>query len=198
MEARLPPRRLLTCAAALVLLVVLTSGCGGGGPAQAAAKKNPPLAKYSNSFLSFTHPAAWRAYSLRAQALHFNPLVYLSTQPVHAPCTTRGNETTCGLPVKQLEPGGVLVEWLYNGGPPALTLGPGKRIQVGGRPASLRETAGGMCRQIGADRTMGVRVEMSPLPSALLEFTACLRGPGLAQDEASVNALLASTKFRSQ
>lgn len=196
MEARLPPRRLLTCAAALVLLAVLTSGCGGG-PARAAAK-DPPVVKYTGTFLSFTHPAAWKASSPQVQALHFNPLVYLSTQPVHAPCRTSGNETTCGFPLKQLKPGGVLVSWLYNGGPPALTLGPGKRIQVGGHAASLRETAGGMCRQIGADRTIDVEIEMRPLPSALLEFTACLRAPGLAQGEASVNALLASTKFVSQ
>jgi hypothetical protein len=199
MEARLPPRRLLTCAAALVLLVVLTTGCGGGSSdAQAAAKNDPPAVKYTSSFLSFTHPAAWKASSPRTQALHFNPLVYLSTQPVHAPCTTTGNETACGFPVKQLEPGGVLVSWLYNGGPPALTLGPGKRIQVGGRPATVVSAAGGMCGQIGADRTIDVRVEMQPLPSALLELTACLCGPGLAQEEAGVNALLASTKFPSQ
>ena len=198
MEARLPPRRLLTCAAALVLLVVLTTGCGGGNDAHAAAKNDPPAVKYTSSFLSFTHPAAWKASSPRTQALHFNPLVYLSTQPVHAPCTTTGSETACGFPLKHLEPGGVLVSWLYNGGPPALTLGPGKRIQVGGRPATIVSAAGGICGQVGADRTIDVRIEMRPLPSALLELTACLRGPGLAQQEARVNALLASTKFPSQ
>lgn len=197
MEARLPPRRLLTCAAALVLLVVLTSGCGGGSNAHAAAKDSP-VVKYTGTLLSFTHPAAWRAYTLRTQALHFNPLVYVSTQPVHNPCTTTGNETACGFPVRQLEPGGVLVGWLYSGGPPALTLGPGKRIQVGGRTATIMSTAGGMCGRIGADRTIDVRVELRPLPSALLELTACLRGPGLAQQEAGVDALLASTKFLSQ
>lgn len=196
MEARLPPRRLLTCAAALVLVVVLTSGCGGGGPAQ-AAPKDPPVVKYTGTFLSFTHPAAWKAYPVGQQALHFNPLVYLSTQPVHSPCTTSGNETTCGFPLKQLEPGGVLVGWLDNG-IPAFRLGPGKRIQVGGRPASIVSAAGGMCSRIGADRTIEVNVQMSALPSVFLELTACLRGPGLAQNEASVNALLASTQFRSQ
>jgi hypothetical protein len=54
-----------------------------------------------------------------------------------------------------------------------------------------------MCRSIGADRTIDVLVQTRPLPSPLTEFTACLRGPGLAQAEKSVDALLASTKFRS-
>lgn len=193
MDARMPPRRLLTCAAALVLLVVLTSGCGGGD-ARAAAKNDPPPVKYASSFLSFTHPAAWKAATPHSHELHFNPLVYLSTQPVHEPCTTSGNETTCGFPVSQLRPGGVLVGWLY-GGPPAFGLGPGKQIRVGGRPASRVDTAGGMCRRIGADRTIDVTIELKPLPSSLLEFTACLRGPGLAQSEAAVDALLASTRF---
>lgn len=193
MDARLPPRRLLMYAAALALLVVSTSGCGGGD-AHAAAKKDPPLVKYSRSFLSFTHPAAWKTSTPRSGGLHFNPLVYLSTQPVHDPCTTTGNDTTCGFPVSQLQPGGVLVSWLY-GGPPAFTLGPGKQIRVGGRPASLVDRAGGMCRQIGADRTIDVTIELRPLPSSLLQFTACLRGPGMAQSGAAVDALLASTEF---
>ena len=195
MEARLPPRRLLICAAALALLVVLTSGCGDGTPARAAARtKDPPLARYSSSFLSFSHPAAWKAYASRPGGLHFNPLVYLSAQPVHEPCSTKGKTTTCGFPVDRLEPGGVLVSWLYNG-PPAIGLGPGRQIQVGGRPARIVETTGGICRRIGADRTVDVLVAVQPLPSALVEFTACLRGPGLAQDESDVTALLASTTF---
>jgi len=193
MDARLPPRRLLTCAAALALLAVLASGCGGGD-AQAAGKVGPPPVKFSRAFLSFTHPAAWKASTPPAQEIHFNPLVYLSTQPVHDPCTTSGNETTCGFPVTQLEPGGVLVSWLY-GGPPAFSLGPGKQTRVGGRPASRVETAGGMCRSIGADRTIDVTIALRPLPSAPLQFTACLRGPGLTQSEAGVDALLASTRF---
>jgi hypothetical protein len=79
-----------------------------------------------------------------------------------------------------------------------MELGPGTRIQVGGHVASRVNTAGGMCRNIGADRTVDVLIETQPLPSTLTEFTACLRGPGIAQEEKSVDALLASTKFASQ
>ena len=198
MEARLTPRRLLVCAAALVALVAVTSGCGGGTDAQAAAKTDPKLVTYSNSLLSFSHPAAWKAYPFSwAGELHFRPMVYLSTQPVQDPCSTKGNTTSCGFPVKQLEPGGVLVTWNAST-PPAMALGPGSRIRVDGREARRVDTAGGMCRSIGADRTIDVLIATRPLPSTPTQFTACLRGPGLAQEEKSVEALLASTKFASQ
>jgi hypothetical protein len=198
MEPLLTRRRLLTCVAVLLALATVASGCGGGVDAQPAATKDPSPVRYSNSFLSFSHPAGWKAYPFGwAGALHFRPMVYLSTQPVQDPCSTKGNTTSCGFPVRQLEPGGVLVTWNASN-PPALGLGPGTRVRVDGHPARRVDTAGGMCRRIGADRTIDVLIQTRPLPSTLTEFTACLRGPGLAQAENSVDALLASTKFASQ
>jgi hypothetical protein len=198
MDARLTQRRLLLFALAIVALASVTSACGGGSDAH-AAPKDPPLATYTGSGLSFDYPAAWTEYkpTLPTVSLHFNPLVYLSTQPVHAPCSTKGNTTSCGFPVDQLQPGGVLVTWETNG-LLAMGLGPGKQIQVGGHPAARQEKTGGECSRIGADRTIDVAIATSTLPSALTYFTACLRGPGLAQAEKSVDALLASTKFTSQ
>jgi hypothetical protein len=195
MEARLTLRRLLVGTAVLVGLVVVTGGCGGGTDAQVSAKTAPGVVTYSNSLLSFSHPAAWKAYPFHwSGELHYRPMVYLSTQPVQDPCSTKGNTTTCGFPVKQLEPGGVLVTWNASN-PPAMALGQGSRTQVDGRAARRVDTTGGMCRTIGADRTVDVLIQTHPLPSTLTEFTACLRGPGVAQEEKSLNALLASTKF---
>jgi hypothetical protein len=197
MEADLTPRRLLICAAVLLALVTVATGCGGGTDAQAAARTDPSLVRYSDSSLSFSHPAAWKAYPFRWDGgLHFRPLVYLSTQPVHDPCSMQGNTLSCGFPVGRLGPGGALVTWNASS-PPATGLGPGSRIRVGGRPARRVDTAGGICRSIGADRTINVLIQTSPRPSTPTEFTACLRGPGLAQAEKSVDALLASTKFSS-
>ena len=197
MEARLTLRRVLMGPAALMAVVAVTSGCGGGTEAQ-AGKTAPKLVPYSNSLLSFDHPAAWKAYPFSwAGELHYRPMVYLSTQPVQDPCSTKGNTTSCGFPVKQLEPGGVLVTWNASN-PPAMALGPGSRIQVDGHVARRVDTAGGMCRSIGADRTVDVLIPTKPLPSTPTEFTACLRGPGLAQEEKSVTALLDSTKFAPQ
>jgi hypothetical protein len=197
-DVRLTQRRLFLCLAALVAVAALTSACGGGRDASAASN-GPPVANYTGSGLSFSHPVGWKAYEpvRPTVALHFNPLVYLSTQPVHAPCSTKGNTTTCGFPVDSLQPGGALVTWETNG-LLAMDLGPGTQIQVGGHPATRQEKNGGECRRIGADETIDVAVETSPLPSALTYFTACLRGPGLAEAEKSVDALLASTKFTSQ
>ena len=196
MEARLTLRRLLVSAAALGALVALTSGCGGGSDAQ-AAKTGWELVTYSNSLLSFSHPVAWKAYPFPwVGELHYRPMVYLSTQPVRNPCSTKENTTSCGFPVKQLEPGGVLVTWNASD-PPAMTLGPGSRIQVDGHQAGRVDTAGGLCRRIGGDRTIDVLIATRPLPSAPTEFTACLRGPGLAQEEKSVTALLDSTQIAS-
>lgn len=200
MDVRVPPLRILLCTAALAGLVALTSGCGGGSNARAAGTKtHPQLEQYTDRYLSFSRPAAWTAYAYRWNnpGLHFNPLVYLSTQPLQNPCTTHGTTTTCGFPVRQLEPGGVLASWEFNEvpltGPIKLT---GKRIQVDGRPAAVQETAGGQCRSIGADRTIETTVELGP--DSLIVLTACLRGPGLAEAEKSIDALLASTKFRSE
>ena len=200
MAARLAQRRLLPYALAILALASLTSACGGGSDEQAAPKDPAPaLETYTGSGLSFSHPVAWKAYTpvLPTVALHFNPLVYLSTQPVHAPCSTNGNTTTCGFPVDHLQPGGVLVTWETNG-LLATGLGPGLKIQVDGHPAARRKKMGGECRTIGADETIDVAIETKPLPSALTYLTACLRGPGLPQAEESVYQLLASTKLTSQ
>jgi len=198
MDARLTQRRLLLCALAIVALASVTSACGGGSDAH-GAPKDPPLAQYTGSGLSFSYPATWTASKppLPTVSLHFNPLVYLSTQPVHAPCSTKGTTTSCGFPIDHLEPGGVLVTWETNG-LLAMGLGPGTQIQVGGHPASRQEKTGGECRTIDADRTIDVAIATSTLPSALTYFTACLRGPGLAEAEKSDDALLASTTFTSQ
>jgi hypothetical protein len=195
MAARLTQRRLFLCAAAIVALVSVTTACGGGGDAQ-AAPKDPPLAQYKNSTLSFSYPASWTASkpTLPPEDLHFHPIVFLSTQPVHAPCTTTGNETDCSLPLDQLQAGGVFAMWQPAEGPPVTPAAPFHgTLRVGGHPAQRNETQGGECKSIGAERTISVEVESAP--EDYIFFTACLRGPGLARAEKSVDALLASTKF---
>jgi hypothetical protein len=205
MEGHLPSWSAVICAAALLALVALASACGGGTgapgastPGASTSSFDPPLVRYSNSLLSFSHPAEWKAYPFQwAGELHFQPMVYLSTQAVHDPCSTMGNTTSCGFPVTELQPGGVLVTWNASN-PPTTGFGPGARITVGGHPATRTVTTGGMCSSIGADKTVDVLIQTHPFPSTPTEMTACLRGPGLAQEEKSVDALLASTKLVTQ
>jgi hypothetical protein len=196
MEARLTLRRLLSLAA-IAAAVATTSACGGGAPAQ-AAPKDPPLVEYSGKYLSFTHPAAWTATAPTGPGLgfHFQPIVYLSTQQVGSPCSLQGNTTTCGWPIKDLQRGGVLGVWQFPYTGPIEFMPQGKRITVGGYPAWVSEKPGRDCRGLGADRTIDAMIKRSP--GNFIAFTACLRGPGLAQDVKSVNALLASVKFASQ
>lgn len=195
MEARLTLRRVLSLAA-LAAAVATTSACGGGGSAQAAAPE-PRLEQYSSSRLSFTHPAAWTAYANPgAPGFHYQPIVYLSTQPVHAPCSTHGMATTCGFPVRHLQPGGVLISWLVYGIPVAgLRDAPGTPDRIGGVYAKRVTSQPGDCRAIGADRTIQVQIGSRTGTSVPTVFIACLRGPGLAANERRVEALLASAKL---
>jgi hypothetical protein len=193
MAARLTPRRLLVLLG-IAATVALTSACGGGQDAAAAAK-DPQLLKYSDRYVSFTYPTAWAASRPKGPGeLHFHPLVYLGTQPVHDACSVHANETTCDWPIRHLQPGGVLALWQLPYVGPTGPMGPTPqetRIQVGGHTAWRQDTKGGDCRRIGADRTIDVLV-----PSANpIELTVCLRGPGLARNERRLDALLASTQF---
>jgi hypothetical protein len=190
MNADLRWPRLVACVVGIAATAALASACGGGGSSQAA--KDPPLQKYSGQYVSFDYPAAWKALQFRRPVeLHSFPLVYLSTQAIHSPCSTQGNVTTCGWPVKRLQPGGVLAVWQLPYAPPCPGCsGPtGKLVRIGGRSATRQVLAGGACHAIGADRTIEVTVKSS------VEFMACLRGPNLAQNERRVDALLKSTHF---
>jgi len=194
MEARLTSRRLVSCALTILAVVSATTACGGG--ANTSAAKDPPLVKYANNFLSFSRPTAWKAYPFRwAGELHFQPMLYVSTQPVLDPCRTKGNTTTCTWPVRRLQRDGVLITWENRGFPGwSLESQPGSSLRVGGRSARRLATRPGPCAAIGGNLTVEVAIAR-PLAHNWTEATACLRGPDLTLNERRVDALLASTKF---
>jgi hypothetical protein len=201
MDGRLRPRRILLCVAGIVATVALASACGGGADGTAKAAGSPPFLTYRGGGLTFRHPAAWNAYPGHSPtvAIHFHPIVYLSTQPVHDPCSTHGNTTSCGLPVRRLRPGGVLIAWQVYGIPVSgLKTAPGTATRVGGSYAKRMTTEPGDCRKIGADRTIEVAIGSPTKFGVPTYFTACLRGPNLAQNERRVDAVLASTRFISR
>jgi hypothetical protein len=160
---------------------------------------NSSFSSFQNEFVSFRYPAPWRTTVWKEQAPHFQPMVYLSTQPTHDPCKTsvaaRAMTVACGWPVRTLADGGILVKWENKGFPgTSVTRFPGAAARVGGRIAKVSIARPGSCRTIGADETMTVAIAR-PLTGNWTEVSACLRGPNLATHEAQVRELLSSARF---
>ena len=123
--------------------------------------------------------------------------MYLSNRDMHPPC----NDGECGLPVTELEPGGIVAWWSANGMPGwTFDAAEGDPITVAGRRAKLSILKGnpgwtpsGACGPIGADWAIRAVVERLDVSDNWYELDACIRGPGAAMFESQVRALLAST-----
>jgi hypothetical protein len=180
-------RRLATAAA----LVLILAGCGSTH----SASRSTGLT-FRNDFLVFGYPPGWKPTVPQiTRALHFDPMVYVSSQPVRPPCRTRGSVTACGWPLDRLRRGGALLVWENRGAPGwSLRTAAGAPVRVGGRKAKRAVDRPGACAAIGADETIQVAIAR-PLPENWTAFTACLKGPGLAAGEREVDAVLASTHF---
>lgn len=185
--------RSFTAALALVLSAATLAGCGS---TSSASGSSGAVATFRNSFLVFGYPPVWKPAVFKITgALHFSPMVYLSSQPVHHPCHSRQSATVCGWPLDRLRPGGTLIVWENRGFPGwSLRTTQGTSVQIGGRHAKQTVTRPGQCAAIGADETIAIEIER-PIPNNWTAFTACLKGPGLASTVREVDALLASTKF---
>lgn len=183
-----------TVAALAVLAAAAAAGCGSGsGPGTTTGAR----ASFTNSFLSFGYPTGWKPFVFKITGtLHFDPMLYVSSQSAHQPCRTRTATTVCGWPVDRLQPGGTLIVWENRGAPGwSLQAVDGVSLHVGGRPAKKIVSRPGQCASIGADETIQVEIQR-PLADNWTAFTACLRGPNLRSGERAVNALLASTHFK--
>jgi hypothetical protein len=179
---------------AVLAAAVACAGCAASGHPTSAAQATK--ATFRNDFVAFSYPGAWKTLQFQITGtLHFDPMLYLSTQPGHNPCRQSGSATTCGWPVDRLRPNSVLVAWENKGWPGwTLTSQPGTSLRVGGRPARQQVVRPGACGAIGADETVTVEVAR-PVSSSWTAVTACLRGPNLAAQEKEVARVLASTRF---
>jgi hypothetical protein len=173
------------------------AGCGGSSHSSPpTTTQSTALSTFQNGFLKFRYPQAWRTLRFtNSGELHFAPMVYLSTQPGHDPCHQSGLAIVCAWPVDRLLPSGVIAKW-ENRGFPGWTLATesGTRLRVGGRPAKEQTARPGECRTIGADETVSVQIAR-PAQYNWTDFTACLRGPNLPDQERQIKAVLASTRF---
>lgn len=192
-------RRLLAAIGAIGVLAVAAGSFAVWSAASPGAKP-VPLATYRNSFMTFRYPAAWSPRVWQTTELHFHPMLYLSTQPTHNPCRTEtaagdGTSIACGAAVDRLAPGGVVIVWQNQGYPgTSLASFTGRSMQIDGRPAKLSAGRPRTCGAIGADEEISVNIAR-PLAGNWTSIDACLRGPGLAEKERQVRALLGSTRF---
>lgn len=191
----------LTIRVLLIPLAVLAAGCGTTAAETARPVATPAAhqagVRFENDFLALHYPASWKTLVFAPSgALHFDPMLYLSTQSGRNPCRTRAGTTQCGWPVARLHPNGILVV-MENRGYPGWTLAstPGTPLDVDGRKARRQITRPGRCGAIGADETIAIAIAR-PLRDNWTDITACIRGPRLAQREDEIDAMLASTHFR--
>jgi hypothetical protein len=189
-------------------LLLLMAACTGGGVTSTTGPTlvQPSLVPYDSGspyHLAFKYPASWAAREYDEVSSFSTLVVYLSNQPMVAPCkTTKSAKSTsvnCGLAVEHLGRGGVLAWWSLDSGP-GWSFGkdaPGEPINVGGHRARLSMSMTPQCGRIGADAAIQVVVEPPQVPDNWFQLDACIRGPGVSTAEAQVRALLASTRFGS-
>jgi hypothetical protein len=155
------------------------------------------LARFTRYGLSFRYPATWRARSWN-DASSFSALItYLSTSQLRNPCTRSTTATSisvsCGEPIRRLPAGGLLVTWTANGFPggPGITK---TNSLIGGRPAVVMAGVLEPCAGIGGDEAITVKI-LRAVADNWYTMTACLRAPGVRQDELAVRAMLKSVRI---
>jgi hypothetical protein len=194
--------------ALLALAAVLGWSCGGlhrySPPAPA------PLAHYSDRTLSFDHPASWRVSHYEVTSSFSATIVFLSTQPIHDPCSVRtASSLVCSLslaePTQTLKPGGVEVVWSEHDFPGwSFDRVQGQALVVDGHAARWQTQsepqpdphAPSTCSHMGGLESVQVIV-LSSVPYRWYELDACF-GPGdPASRERELHILLDSVRFKS-
>jgi len=179
----------------MLLSLAALSSCGTTAAGSGAAA----LATYQNGPLSFSYPANWRPQPFMNISNFTAVITYLSTDRLNDPCSRTtapgGVTTTCGWPLKQLSPGGVLVTWSQ-----ATAIAwqidrePGQPINIAGRPGKLAVNKPGGCRQVGGEETMIATIATGG--SSYYQLVACLRSPNQTVGEQQVRALIDSTQIK--
>jgi hypothetical protein len=139
------------------------------------------LMHYGDRGVSFDYPAGWSYVQegTAAFTLHYQPIVFVSTQPLRDPCTANACESALASP---LQPGGIFLEWEWAYRAPRVHWRP--NTTIAGRPALVQ-----------IDRSGPVEVVSALFTRRGLAMTATLRAPGLRLHERQVRAMLASLRF---
>ncbi len=184
----------------MAMPVALAAGCASATSAHpAAAVKEPaaPTASFGAMGLAFRYPASWRPGTWPTDQSNFSALiVYLSTSRLKGPCAVSISPgriaETCKYPIAVLQPGGVLVRWSANGFPTWHM--PKANMTVAGRKAVETRTSGGWCATLRGTETITVMIARAA-PGNWYQMDACLRSPGLAQQETEISSMLKSVRI---
>jgi hypothetical protein len=179
---------------AAVIVLAASGGCAfgsAGGPAVSTATTSGPghtvaLTRYRGHGITFAYPETWSHRRPGFLSTAGDGIVDLGTQPLTAPCRTRGNVTACDWPVRLLRAGGVVVRWTIDELP-----APNHRPPAG---LHVKVSRPGYCSTVGGTETVSARLVTSRHEVYLVD--ACLRGPRLASNERAVRAMLASARAR--
>jgi hypothetical protein len=195
-------RWLATTLAAMTVLVALAAGCASvtsAPPATAAKERAPASASFSLMGLAFRYPVSWQRSRTWSSDLPGSStlIVYLSsTSRLRAPCvasTSPGRMAqTCEYPVRVLPPAGVLVRWSVNGF--SAWRMPKANTTIAGHKAAEMRTRGGWCAPLGATETITVIISRAT-PGNWYQMDACLRAPGLPQQQAQISSMLRSVRI---
>ena len=195
-------RRLATALAVMTVLAALTAGCASvtsGHPATAAKERAPATASFSVMGLAFRYPVSWqRSRTWSSDLSNFSTsIVYLSsTSRLKAPCVASISPgriaQTCEYPVRVLPPAGVLVRWSANGF--SAWRMPKANTTIAGHKAAEIRTSGGWCAPLRATETITVII-LRATPGTWYQMDACLRAPGLSQQEAQISSMLRSVRI---
>lgn len=195
-------RRLATALAAMTVLVALAAGCGSvtsAHPATAAKKRAPATASFSVMGLAFRYPVSWQRSRTWSSDLPGSSAltVYLSsTSRLRAPCVASTGPgrmaQTCEYPVRVLPSAGVLVRWSANGF--SAWRMPKANTTIAGRKSAEMRTSGGWCAPLRATETITVIIPRAT-PGNWYQMDACLRAPGLQQQQAQISSMLRSVRI---
>jgi len=194
-------RWLATTLAATTVLAALTAGCAsatGAPPATATKEPAPATANFSVMGLTFRYPVSWQRSRTWSSDVPGSSalIVYLSsTSRLRAPCvasTSPGRiAQTCEYPVRVLPPAGVLVKWSANGF--SAWRMPKPNTTIAGHKAAEIRTSGGWCAPLRATETITVIISRAT-PGTWYQMDACLRAPGLPQQQAQISSMLRSIR----
>jgi hypothetical protein len=186
----------------MTVLAAMAAGCASatGAPSATAAKERATAtASFSVMGLTFRYPISWQRSRTWSSNLPDNStlIVYLSsTSPLRTPCVTSTSPgriaQTCEYPVRALPPDGVLVRWSANNF--SAWRMPKANTTIAGRKAAEFRTSGGWCAPLRATETITVIIPRST-PGSWYQMEACLRAPGLPQQQAQMSSMLRSVRI---